>query len=244
VDRREDEVAGLGRAQRGVHRLLVAHLTDQDHVGVLAQDAAQRALEGHGVHADLALVDDRLLVEVQELQRVLDGHDVAPARAVDVVDHRGQGRGLARAGGAGEQHDPALLLGQRADDRRQRQLVDGLDRDGDGADDQRDRAALAEGVAAKAREAGDRVGEVDLALVGELLQLGGVVEHLPHRSLGVLRRERRQPLDRVHGPVHAHDRSRGHLEVQVGAALIDEVVQAEVQVEAHCSSNRRLGARA
>ena len=44
-------------------RLLVAHLADQDHVGVLAQDAAQRALEGHGVHADLALVDDRLLVE-------------------------------------------------------------------------------------------------------------------------------------------------------------------------------------
>ena len=31
--------------------LLVAHLADQDHVRVLAQDAAQRALEGRGVHA-------------------------------------------------------------------------------------------------------------------------------------------------------------------------------------------------
>ena len=45
VDGREDEVAGLGRAQRGVDRLLVAHLADEDDVRVLAQDAAQRALE-------------------------------------------------------------------------------------------------------------------------------------------------------------------------------------------------------
>ena len=49
VQRREHEVAGLGRAQRGVDRLLVAHLADQDHVRVLAQHAAQRALEGRRV---------------------------------------------------------------------------------------------------------------------------------------------------------------------------------------------------
>jgi hypothetical protein len=41
-----------------------------------------------------------------------------------------------------------------ADDRRQRQLADRLDRDRDGADDERDRAALAEGVEAEAREPG------------------------------------------------------------------------------------------
>ena len=35
--------------QRGVDRLLVAHLADQDHVRVLAQHAAQRALEGRRV---------------------------------------------------------------------------------------------------------------------------------------------------------------------------------------------------
>ena len=45
------EVAGLGGAQRGVDGLLVAHLADEDHVRVLAQDAAQGALEGGGVHA-------------------------------------------------------------------------------------------------------------------------------------------------------------------------------------------------
>ena len=42
VQRREHEVAGLRRGQRGLHRLDVAHLADEDHVGVLAQHALQR----------------------------------------------------------------------------------------------------------------------------------------------------------------------------------------------------------
>ena len=81
VQGREDEVAGLRRGQRGVDRLQVAHLADEDHVGVLAQRALQRAGEGLGVRPDLALVDDALLVPVQELDRVLDREDVLLARA-------------------------------------------------------------------------------------------------------------------------------------------------------------------
>ena len=50
VDGGEDEVAGLGRRERGVDRLLVAHLADEDHVRVLAQDAAQGLLERRRVH--------------------------------------------------------------------------------------------------------------------------------------------------------------------------------------------------
>ena len=51
VNRRKHEVAGLGRRDRRRDGFLVAHLADQDHVGVLAQHAAQRALEGGGVDA-------------------------------------------------------------------------------------------------------------------------------------------------------------------------------------------------
>ena len=76
VDGGEDEVAGLGGGERGADRLLVAHLADQDHVGVLAQDAAHRAAEALGVGADFALVDDRAFVFVQVLDRVLEGDDV------------------------------------------------------------------------------------------------------------------------------------------------------------------------
>ena len=65
-----------------------------------------------------------LLVRVQELDRVLDRHDVLGHRRVDVVDHRRERRRLARAGRAGEQDDAALLLGELADDGRQVELLD------------------------------------------------------------------------------------------------------------------------
>ena len=52
------------------------------------------------VGVQLALVDDAVLVRVQELDRVFDREDVVVALAVDLVDHRGQRRRLARAGRA------------------------------------------------------------------------------------------------------------------------------------------------
>ena len=76
VQRGEDEVAGLGRGQRGRDRLEVAHLADEDDVGVLAERARRASAKSVGVGADLALVDDALLVAVQELDRVLDREDV------------------------------------------------------------------------------------------------------------------------------------------------------------------------
>ena len=57
-------------------RLEVAHLAEEDHVGVLAERGAQRVAEAGGVDADLALVDDAALVPVHELDRVLDREDV------------------------------------------------------------------------------------------------------------------------------------------------------------------------
>ena len=83
----------------------------------------ERVVEVVGVGADLALVDDRALVGVQDLDRVLDRDDVTRLVLVDVVDHRGERRRLARAGRTGDEHEPALLLGEPAADRRQAQLL-------------------------------------------------------------------------------------------------------------------------
>ena len=81
VEGAEDEVAGLGRGERGRDGLEVADLADQDDVGVLAQHVLEGGGERLGVLAHLPLVDDRPLVLVEELDRVLDGHDVhAPGR--------------------------------------------------------------------------------------------------------------------------------------------------------------------
>jgi len=76
VERREHEVSRLGRLQGGLGRLRVAELTDQDRVRVLAEGAAKRLAEALGVEADLALADDRAVVVVDDLDRILDRDDV------------------------------------------------------------------------------------------------------------------------------------------------------------------------
>ena len=60
MQRAQDEVAGLGGGQGGADRLLVAHLADEDDVGVLPQHVLERRAVVLGVEADLPLVDDAL----------------------------------------------------------------------------------------------------------------------------------------------------------------------------------------
>ena len=78
--RREDEVSGLGGRQRSPDGLGVAHLADEDDVGVLAQRRAQGDQETLGIETDLALADGSHLVPVEDLDRVLDRDDVALSR--------------------------------------------------------------------------------------------------------------------------------------------------------------------
>ena len=113
VQGREHQVTGLGGGQRHRDGLQVAHLADQDDVRVLPQHVPQGVGEGLGVLAHLALVDDAALVLEEELDRVLDGHDVAVAGAVGEVHHRGERGRLARAGRAGDQHQAARQPGER-----------------------------------------------------------------------------------------------------------------------------------
>ena len=105
-------MAGLGGFDGDLHRLEVAHFADEDDVGVFAQGCAQGGGEGARVAVDFALVDDALGRGVDEFDGVLDGDDVLVARAVDVVDHRREGGGLARASGAGDDDE---ALGEEAE---------------------------------------------------------------------------------------------------------------------------------
>ena len=113
VERREDEVARLRGLERDVERELVADLADEDDVGILAERGAEGVGERRRVDADLALADARLVVHVEELDRVLDRDDVQRLRLVQVTDHRGERRALAVAGGADDEHEAAILLGER-----------------------------------------------------------------------------------------------------------------------------------
>ncbi len=156
-------MAGLGGLQRGLGGLAVAQLADQDHVRVLTERAAERLVERLGVEPDLALVDDAALVAVQDLDRILDRDDVLPARLVDVADDRRERRRLAGAGGAGDEDEPAVLLGEALDAAGQVEAREVGHLARDDAEGERDVAALPEGVDAEARQAGNLVGGVELA---------------------------------------------------------------------------------
>ena len=172
------------------------------------------------VDADLALVDDRLVVAVQVFDRVFDGDDVGRARAVDVVDHRGQRRALAAAGGAGDEHQAALFGGDFLQHRRQAELLDAAHAHRNDAQDHADGAALLEDVAAEAAEPGHAVGEVDLLRVLEPLAVRRRHDRRGHLDQ-ILVIELAARRDRHELAVDARHREAADLEVQVGGALVD-----------------------
>ena len=223
VQRRHDEVAGLGCGQGGADRLGVAHLADEDDVGVLAHRGAQRDREVGRVVTHLALGDDRLLVRVQDLDRVLDRDDVDLLVGVDEVDQRGQGRRLAGAGGARDEHEATGLERELADHLGHTQLDERLGADGDAAEDQPGGPPRLVGVDAEPPDAGQRVGEVRLVRPGELhRERRG--QHLGHHRRRVLRVQLGD-LQATQATVHPQSRRRAHLAVQVGAAAGDQGVQ-------------------
>jgi hypothetical protein len=237
VQRPEDEVAGLGRGERGADRLEVAHLADEDHVGVLAKRGAEGLAEADRVDADLALVHDAALVAVHELDRVLDREDVVGAVAVDLVDHRGERRRLTRPGRAGDEDEAARLhreLGQRA---RQVQLLERLQLLGDDAERRPERLALEVDVDAEASEAGNGVRGVDLPLDLELLLLLGR-EDAVEQLLRVLGGQHRSAFEALELTADA-DRGRcPHRQVEVRGAARDHRLE-EVVDRSNRSGRRR-----
>ena len=224
MQRAEDEVAGLGGGQRRRDRLEVAHLAEQDHVGVLTERAAESVGEARCVLADLALVDDAPLVVVQELDRILDRDDVIGARAVDLVDDRGERRRLARAGRAGDEDEPARLRRQLVEARRKAELLERANVRGDRAERRGEALALVVRVDAEAGEAANAVGEVELAVELEMLLLLGrrdPVDQLPDQ-VGVELRKLVQQLD---VPVTTDGRQRPGREMQVGGVEPDGALE-------------------
>ncbi len=208
-------MAGLGGVERELHRLAVAHFASQDHVWVLAEGSPEGAARVERVLADPALGDRRLVVGVDELDRVFDGDHVGVASLVDVLDHGGQGRGLAAPGRARHEHDPVGRDRDVLEDRGQAHLVDGRGRERDQADHCPHVTSLVKHVDAEARHALDLEAEVDLPLGLEALAvvvLQDRVEVGLDRGV-VLNRE----LAREELAAEAHQRGPAVLEDEVGA---------------------------
>ena len=167
------QVAGLGIGEGRLHGLPVADLTDQDAVGRLAHGAAQGILPVQCVAADLALVDQRHLVLEQVFDRVFDGQDVTGAVLVAVVDHRRNGRRLARAGGADNQHQAALFHDDFGQYRRQAEAFEARNVAENIANDDRNAVALPEDVDPEVAQVPPAEGEVHLLVLFEALDLLG-----------------------------------------------------------------------
>src|SRR5205814_2767986 len=103
----KDEMTGVGGAHGGGKADGVAHFADHDDIGVLAQNVFEAVFERKRVKADFALLDDRLIVLEDILDRVLQSNDMLFETGVDVFDHGRQGGRFATTSGAGQQHDAA-----------------------------------------------------------------------------------------------------------------------------------------
>ena len=126
VQRAHHQVARLGGEDRRLDGLEVAHLADQDDVGVLAQGTAQRLGERLAVVADLALGDDAELVLCACTRSGSSTVMMCRSRVhVDVVDHRRERGALAAAGRPGDEDQAAMLERDLLDDRRQVEVADG-----------------------------------------------------------------------------------------------------------------------
>ena len=88
----------------------IAHFADENDVRIFAQRAAQRGGEGLRVHADFAVIDQRLLAAMHKLDRILDRDDVILAMQIRVIDHRRERGRFAGAGRAGHEHEPFFSI--------------------------------------------------------------------------------------------------------------------------------------
>src|SRR6266404_359298 len=224
VERPENQVPGFRGGDGGVDGFQIAHFTHQDHVRVLPQHAPQSLGEVRHVHADFALGDERLLVFVIIFDRVFDGDDVRfIALFIDDVDHRSQRSGLAGAGGAGHQNQPARFVKQLLRGRRQPDLLHRQHLGRNLPQDAAEVAFLLEYADTEPCHLAKREAEVRTAAFTNVLNVL-FRSDTAHQLFGICRRKR-WSLDAVEDAVDANGRRRTDANVQVRSSLGDNQLQ-------------------
>ncbi len=205
---------GLGEGDGRLHGLGIEDLADHDHVRRLAHRVLERAVVALGVDPHLTLIDNRLLVPVEKLDRVLDREDVAGLGRVAMIDHRRERGGLARAGRAHHQHQSARFVDDVLEQRRELEIVDGGNLALDRTDHHPHLAPLLEHVHPETAGILDRDGKIELEIAFEDRDLAFVHQgvsdllHQARRKAGVTHRIQ-LPLD-----LDVHRRARGQEHVR------------------------------
>lgn len=71
------------------------HLSEQDDLRILTHRSDERRPIIRNILPDLFLLDDRFPVRMDVLYRVFDGDDMLGLIGVDLINHRGEGRGFS-----------------------------------------------------------------------------------------------------------------------------------------------------
>ena len=220
-------MASLGRGQYRGDGFGVAHLTHQNDVGVLTQDASKRTGEVMTVVPDLDLLKDRLAVDVVVLDRVLDGDHVVGIVLIDESHQRGQRRRLARPGRPRHQNQTLLALGELGERRGQMQRLECGDLRRQQPYGRRQRATLKVDVGAKSPDALAHEAEIARAPCFQLLAARRR-QHRQHQLVDIVVIEHRSAAVQQAAVDTQHDGAAGHQE-QVRRAALDRLAQHGIE---------------
>ena len=183
VEGSEYEQAGFGGCEGEGNGLQVAHFTDEDDVSIFAQGGFETGREGFGMFRNFALGDDAFLVAVNELDRLLDCHNVSREVGVNVVNQGRERGAFSRSSRTCHEHDAAAHVAEGFDDLRHAQVLEGFDFCGDDAEDRSVAVGLLEIVAAETVVLVHFIGEIEVAMFLKTLPALGranFAEHVAH----------------------------------------------------------------
>jgi hypothetical protein len=78
---------GLSSSDRSTYGIQVTHLSDDNHVRVMAQGVNQGGGERFGVITQIPLSDKTFLIRENVFNRVFDSYDIAMLVLIEVVYH-------------------------------------------------------------------------------------------------------------------------------------------------------------
>ena len=243
---RDQDAPRFRGAHGGVDRLRVAHLANEDHVGILAERGAKSQSQALGVHADLALRDGRLNVAVQKLDGILERHHVLALRDIDVVDHRGRGARLARTRQARDEHHAALGVRDALQHRRKPERLEARDLEGNQPHHDHEARALAQDVHPETADALRTPGTVVIQDVVDLRPVLFVRDEL-HRDRTGLLRGQRLLRERHERAIDACAKHVARLDVQVARASVNRRLDDLLHISIRpaclrgCAAGRPLG---
>ncbi len=183
MNRSEHQVAGFSSANCGFEGFVIAHFADEHDVGIFTHKCAERIVEVRRVDADFALIDRRLRIVEDVLNRIFNRDDVHLLALIHILNHRRNRGRLARTRDARE--EDKSLRGHRhiAENRREVELFKLLNLTRDQTSSEAWRTARHEEIHAEASH--DGVGccrsaiaivvrEVDGTIACEVVELVGI----------------------------------------------------------------------